>query len=430
MTGLSPDTNRERSAAASVVVVHGGARDAYQVALALEEVGALQALVTDLYWNDESWASTKLPRSFVDACRVRHAPGLSRRRIVTRAWSGALATAMERVRSLPLACRRAVRRYSDGQIGRKAGTLARTTGAGLLSYSYFGSQAFAAYGKPGMLFQVHPHPQTMRTLLRQELQLNPQCAPSLQQEWELALPEADFQNLVHEASAATHYLVASTFTRNSLVEHGIPPSAIAVVPYGIDLRRFTPAAHKPIQGPLQLLFVGRINQRKGLSYLLEALHLLPDLDLHLTICGRVVDDLSLFQHLKDRVTIRPSVSPEDLVQAYQQADLFVFPSIAEGFGQVLLEAMACGLPILSTTHTAAPDLIEDQRQGFIVEPRRPDQLAHAIAWAHEHRAELQGMGQQARQRAEQFTWQKFRSGVVAAVDRYLRERQGNPAVAA
>ena len=145
------------------------------------------------------------------------------------------------------------------------------------------------------------------------------------------------------------------------------------MPYGVDLEHYRPAersTHRDSAGPLELLFVGRINQRKGLTYLLDALRLLNTDQLRLTICGRVVDDLSLFKSFGSQIQIRPSVSAEELVRAYQSADLFVFPSVAEGFGQVLLESLASGLPILSTTHTAAPDLIDSGVEGFIVEPRR------------------------------------------------------------
>ena len=245
--------------------------------------------------------------------------------------------------------------------------------------------------------------------------MHPECAGSLNLEWELALPPADFDRLVEESHSAARYLVASSFTKSSLVENGVSADTIDVIPYGVNLERFRPPSPKAASATLQLLFVGRINQRKGLSYLLEALKLLDGQDVHLTICGRVVDDLHIFAPFARQVTIRPSVSAEDLVLAYQTADLFVFPSVGEGFGQVLLEAIACGLPILSTTHTAAPDLISDGVEGFIVEPRRPDLLTERITWALTHRDELAAMGQRARLRAEQFPWSKFRSRCVEAI---------------
>ncbi len=205
---------------------------------------------------------------------------------------------------------------------------------------------------------------------------------------------------------------------------GPHPEAIRVIPYGVDLERFAPPGPSDaISGPLRLLFVGTINQRKGIKYLLEALRLVGPAPVELTVCGRVVDDLSLFRPFGSQVRVRPSVSLPELLEAYRQADLFVLPSVAEGFGQVLLEALASGLPVLSTTHTAAPDLIVEGREGFIVEPRRPDLFAARIDWALDHRAELRDMKFAARQRAEHFTWARFQSGVVDAVRDFMGERQ-------
>ncbi len=100
--------------------------------------------------------------------------------------------------------------------------------------------------------------------------------------------------------------------------------------------------------------------------------------------------------------------------AYQAADLFIFPSVAEGFGQVLLESLASGLPILSTTHTAAPDLIQDGQEGFIVQPRHPEVLAEKVEWALTHRSELLAMRTAARSAALRFSWERFRVGIVDA----------------
>ena len=406
------------------VVVHGGARDSYQLALALSEAGLLDTLVTDLFWPaDEGWAKALLgwlPPGARENLLRRSAPGLPFAEVRLCLVDGLRSLILDKLPSVKFETRRRSTRMADTALGRKAGLCARKTGSGLVSYSYFAYDAIRAYGRPAMLFQVHPHPETIRRILNAELAAHPDCASSLQQEWELALPEEDFRHLVEEPKLASHFLVASSFTRDSLVEHGARAEDIVVIPYGVDLERFHPAPRLARKdGRLQLLFVGRINQRKGIKYMLEALRMLNSDEVHLTVCGRVVDDLELFKPFASQVTIRPSVSGEELVQAYQQADLFVFPSVAEGFGQVLLESLASGLPILSTTHTAAPDLIEDGVQGFIVEPRRPDLVAERIAWAIEHRTELAEMGVQARACAEQFTWGRFRSRAAEAVSRYL-----------
>ena len=416
-----------RTPLAKAVVVHAGARDSYQLALALSEAGLLETLVTDLLWpTDRSWSRAALSRlspALQEMLQRRSVPGLPSAQVHQCVLAGLRVLFLDKLPRIPLSLRRNSSRAADAELGRTAGRLARRANAGLVTYSYYGYDAIREYARPAMLFQLHPHPATMRRLLRQELQDHPDCASSLQQEWELALPEQDFQHLVAETRMAGYYLAASTFTRDSLIEHGTPSSAITVVPYGVDSLRFHPAPLRTRNHELQLLFVGRINQRKGIKYLLEALRLLNTKAVKLTICGRVVDDLSLFRPFSDQVDIRPSVSGDELVAAYQAADLFCFPSVAEGFGQVLLESLSCGLPILSTTHTAAPDLIVEGREGFIVEPRRPDLLAARIAWALDHRSELEAMRGAARSRAEYFNWARFRSQAANAVQHYLASAQ-------
>ncbi len=405
------------------VVVHAGARDAYQLALALEEHGLLDRLFTDLFWPAEATFPNQLMRrvpSLHRQARQRSAPGIPFGSVRLNAFRGLLCLAAEHIRSLPSDLRRRAHRSADAALGKAAGRRAQEAQAGLVSYSYYGYDAMRRYGHPAMLFQVHPHPVTVRRLLQQELNAFPECAESLGQEWELALPDEDFEHLVEESRMASRFLAASSFTRSSLVENGAAFDSVAVVPYGVDLERFRPAeGPRPRSPELRLLFVGRINQRKGVKYLLEALKMFKPEEVQLTICGRVVDSLSLFRDSGLPIEIRPSVSSEELVRAYQTADLFIFPSVAEGFAQVLLESLACGLPILSTTHTAAPDLITEGVEGFIVDPRRPDLLAERIAWCLENRAALEAMRGPARATAEQFTWARFRKDAAAAVGSYL-----------
>ncbi len=410
--------------ARSVVVVHRGARDAYQVAAALAKAGLLERLVTDLYWPDDrpflARVSRVLPLSIQRLLRMRNHPELPGSLVRQTPLTGLTSYFLEKLKSTPFALRRKAIRATDSRLGRVAGELAAHTNSFLLSYSYYAFHAFASYGRPGAMFQLHPHPASVRRILEQELADHPDCAVSLRKEWELSLPEEDFERLVAETRMANHFLVASSFTRTTLIENGAKPESIRVVPYGVDLARFAPPeiGTEP-RTPLRLLFVGTINQRKGIKYLLEALHLLGNAPVQLTVCGRVVDDLSLFKPFGSQIEVRGSVSAPELVEAYRQADLFVFPSVAEGFAQVLLEALASGVPILSTTHTAAPDLIEEGQQGFVIEPRRPDLVAERIDWALSHRAELRDMKFAARKRAEQFTWNRFQSGVVAAVREFM-----------
>lgn len=417
-----------------VVAVHRGARDGYHVARALAEAGLLETLVTDLYWpGDGSWA-----HSLERVTRMQILELLHRRQAenvpsdsVTACWSsGVSSLLLSKIPQLPFNWRRGAVRWCDRSLGETAGRIASDRGAALLSYSYYGHSAFSSYtGKqPRILFQLHPHPASVRAILARERQLHPDCAESLDQEWELALPQPDFDRLVEEPAMADHWLVASQFTKRTLTDFGIASERIAVVPYGTDLNKFSPIRRqpRPSGGPLRLLFVGTLGQRKGIKYLLQALEMFPPGAVELTACGRPVDNLSLFTGSRMPIRLYPSITDEGLLQAYRNADLFVFPSLAEGFGHVLLEAMASGLPILSTDRTAAPDLIRNGAEGFLVKAGCSSDLAAHIQKFLDRPAMLDVMGSAARKRAELFTWERFRRGVVEYVESALSQSVADP----
>jgi glycosyltransferase involved in cell wall biosynthesis len=403
------------------VVAHRGARDLYQTARALHEAGRLEALVTDLYWPaDRPWAAAierVLPQKAVRLLRARTETALPGKQTRSCVMSGLCSVAATRFKSTPFDWQRAALRWSDDALGRRAGQIARERGAALLAYSYYGYSAFSECGSavPKILFQLHPHPVSVRRILRSELERHPDCASNLQREWELALPEEDFARLAAEPIMAGHWIAASSFTKETLVENGIDPKRVHIVPYGVRPERFQSRAGGA-EGRLKLLFVGNLTQRKGIRYLLEALRLLDTRQVEATVYGWAGHDMSLFHGFEDAVNLRLSASQAELAQAYASSDLFVFPSLAEGFGHVLLEAMAAGLPVAATNRTAAPDLIEHGDQGFVFQPESATAIAEAVEWALRHRSRLRDMGAAARERARQFTWERFRGGIASVVE--------------
>jgi glycosyltransferase involved in cell wall biosynthesis len=404
------------------VVVHRGARDGYEVAAALAEAGLLDRLITDFYYPHDILPPSRVAGSksgwLHRVAAARSNALVPSRRVQQTLISGAVSHLFDKVAIAPESFRRKATRLTDLLLGGKAGRRARRQKSALLSYSYYGFHAFKIYKGPGLLFQAHPHPVTVRQILQRELDAHPECARSLQREWELSVTPDDFHHLVEETEEAAQILVASSFTAETLIENGKSPEAITVIPYGVDLDKFRPApaeALDRLQAPLKILFAGSISQRKGVKYLLEALAQVRSKTFELIVCGRAVDDLSIFRAYDLPVTLKLSVTQPELIRNYQAADLFVLPSVAEGFGQVLLEAMACGAPVLSTTRTAAPDLVRDGRDGFVVEPCRPDLLAEKFEWALANRRQLRAMRREVRARAIQFTWEEFRRQIVDAV---------------
>ena len=413
------------------VTVHRGSRDGYQVARALSEAGLLETLVTDLYWpGDRAWArklAARAPGLVRAALNCRRSEGLPSREVESCWLTGMAAYLAHERHWLSFdGAREAVRRC-DRTLGRRAGRIARDRNAAVLAYSYYGHTAFSCDGgsrdggdRPRILFQLHPHPSAVRSILQRERRLHPDCAVSLDKEWELALPEAEYRELADEAGMADRVIAASNYTKSTLVDAGIAAERIAVIPYGIDADRYSPGTGRSTgrrgpREPLRLLFVGTLGQRKGIKYLIEALELLPRDAVELTVCGRAVDDLEIFRKSPARIRLFPSVSAEGLLEAYRNADIFVFPSLAEGFAQVILEALASGLAVIATTRTAAPDLIRHGREGFIIEPGSAAQLAAHIEEFLRAPEMLAPMRAAARRRAEHFSWELFRRQIAGFV---------------
>lgn len=220
-----------------------------------------------------------------------------------------------------------------------------------------------------------------------------------------------------ELDFAHHVVVASSITRDSVIAAGKDPSHISVVPYGAPLEYFSKRSHPPEQ--FRVLFVGRITPRKGVHYLLQAWKELKLKGARLTLVGvNEMPEEWMSKHL-DGVEIYPSIPHTDLERHYHGASVLVLPSLVEGFGMVLLEAMACGVPIIATPHTAAPDLITDKQEGFIVPIRDQEALREKIQWCFENQSTLSQMGEKAFEAAQRYSWNNFRTRIVECVGELL-----------
>lgn len=393
------------------VVVFKGARDAYQVPLALAEAGRLETLFTDWYSPlDRKWfqqALSILPEQQRAAFRSRYCSGVSSSKVRTSPFEFARAKVSAHNASAS----------GDNRIGTLAGRFAKARSAGIFSYSYYGYAAFRAYGDgpyPKMLFQAHPHPKSVRKLLLEEMELLPDCRESLAREIELSMPQDRFEQLSEEPLMADRCLVASHYTKATLTENGVAPDRIKVIPYGVDLDRFHPPAKRPSR-PFRVLFVGQMVQRKGLWYLLEAWRRLALSNAELVLAGRGNFDREMLAKFAGQYRLSVAVNPRELVELYQTSDLCCVPSLVEGFGQVFLESLACGTPVIATPHTGAADLIVNGEEGFIVNLRSVDELMNRLEWCYFHREALSQMREKARQRAEEYTWQTFRHSVALEV---------------
>jgi glycosyltransferase involved in cell wall biosynthesis len=174
----------------------------------------------------------------------------------------------------------------------------------------------------------------------------------------------------------------------SLRDLGIPAERLARWDRGVDLDRFNPARYAPGVLPnthselgrtFNVLYVGRLSQEKGTDLLAEAFLIARDYDprLHLVLAGRGPEEESLRRRLGSAATFLGWVGGDRLAQVYASADLFMFASTTDTFGQVILEAQASGLPVLAVDAGGPAELIEDGRSGCLVAPDA-ESLASAL----------------------------------------------------
>ena len=216
-------------------------------------------------------------------------------------------------------------------------------------------------------------------------------------------------------------------------EYGVPEGKLVPVPEPIDLvewdRRFTAARRLPRTGPV-VLCVARMYPRKRLADLLEAAVILrrgiPEARVRIVGKGPEWESLMRVHEkldLGETVALLGDVSREQLADEYVNADLFCLPSVQEGFGIVLLEAMAAGLPVIACRAAAIPEVVEDGVTGVLVPPRDPPALAVAMRDLLASPERRREMGDAGRHAVARFTPDRVAGRLLEAVRLVLEGRK-------
>ncbi len=216
-----------------------------------------------------------------------------------------------------------------------------------------------------------------------------------------------FKPIWHKASA----LVACSEGLKARALQFLPSAQIQVIPNGVDLERFYPATVTKDSGELRMLTVGRLSITKRLPLLLETVEVLHRQGgkAYLTVVGGGALESELRRSLAERylrgaVTLLGRREGSEMPDIYRQHDIFVSASMQEGMSNAMLEAMASGLPIVTTRCEGVDELIGDN--GIVVEDARPEMLAAAVRRLADDPALRQAMSLAARKKAESFGWDK------------------------
>jgi len=256
-------------------------------------------------------------------------------------------------------------------------------------------------------------------IMRQERDLFPGLEPQDSEE----IVENGIRRDLEVWSLSDLVIVASQFVAEGLVALGCAPEKIAVVPYGLDMSWLGVEA-RPY--PRRVLFVGTVGLRKGSHYLAEAYRLLKGRGVEAEF--RVVGPESVPGITQAPPFRGPSyvgqVPRASVRREFAEGDVFVFPTLAESSALTHLEALAMGLPVITTSHCGS--VVEDGVSGFIVPLRDAETLADRIVRVIGDRPLRERMSHEARKRAAQYSWKQYGEGLVAAiVEAYERKKRAS-----
>jgi len=211
------------------------------------------------------------------------------------------------------------------------------------------------------------------------------------------------------------FLICSEYAKNDFER--LTGLSAKVIPYGIDFKKFRrKRADKKIvnelglKGKTVLIAVGRLSKQKGFEYLIKALSEVKkkEKNFKLLLIGdgeekKSLERLSKKMGLEEEIIFLGKVFHDKLPKYYHVADIFVLPSLYESFGIVFLEAMAAGLPIISTNVAAIPEVV-DKKVGILVKPKNVNELAKAILTLINDVKKRRKMGKEGMKLASKFDW--------------------------
>ena len=220
-----------------------------------------------------------------------------------------------------------------------------------------------------------------------------------------------------------YFFMASPFNYDSMLAYGVPKEKLFLVPYGVDINKFYPMKKKDWNG-FRILFIGILGPRKGIPSLLEAVYLAGKKDIELILIGHTQSNIKKeIKKYKDKINIelKGFVKHDKLNEELNKADIFVFPSLRESSAKVIYEALACGLPVITTYNTGS--VIEDGKQGFIVPTKEAKILKEKILFLYENPKIRKEMAKAARELAKKYTWKSYGKRVCDIYEKVLENEK-------
>lgn len=392
-----------------------------QTALALARADLLQEFWTSLYWDTKSPLHARLPASLQSELGRRAFPDELKPFIRTSAFheigrqmslrlnlKGLVAGEKAPFNIEAVLCgldRRVARRLSKGE-----------TPDAVYAYDHGALDTFRVAKQRGIKC-IYEHPigywREIKQLQKEESERTPEWACTLG-----SLGRSDDQRVrkEEELALADLIIVASSFSKSSLSKAPVLGGPVKIVPYGApEVLETTGVIKKGANDKLKIMFVGGLTQAKGLGYLLNALEPLEEY-VELTLIGNRAHPDMPTDAMLAKWNWLGSVPHDQVLNLMGEHHVLVCPTLHEGFGLVILEALSRGLPVIATENCGAPDVMQNGREGFIVPIRSAEKITESLEYLIRNPDRLSEMSEAALKTARECSWNVYAKNILQAMD--------------
>lgn len=390
-----------------VHVAHPGTQRGFRVAQILQKEGRLATFSTTLAFNEESTMARRFPARSLGAI-----PSEKLRRIASwYEWVNVIGARLPGYDAWKDRCWLRRNRVFGSQVGAITGS----AGDILYGFDTASAEMFRAAKARGLrcvLDQTIVHSVRAEEILKKAANDRPQYAASLS--WQ-PYSSLEIERRCQEVRLADLVLCPSEAVSASVMEAGARKENVRIVPFGIDLETFKPGT-KARSGPFRALFVGQMTQRKGLGYLLEAWREASIENAELLIAGELPTNFDWRPHLTRDVRLLGKLSRPALVEMYQGCHCLVLPTLLEGQCNAVLEAMACGLPVLTTASAGLGDKLVHGVNGFLLKADRPAEWVQVLRSLSSNPEKIAEMGAAAFATSRAFSLQAYGARLIEAIE--------------
>jgi len=216
----------------------------------------------------------------------------------------------------------------------------------------------------------------------------------------------------NELKLADVILCNSSFTKTTLIDAGIDEKKITVIPLAFP-KPIEKVRDRNRNEPIKFLYAGNQSLRKGVHLLYEAWKIcnFEAVEAELWLIGKMQLPEHLRTNLPGKVIIKNTIPHEELIGIYSEVDIFVLPTLADGFGMVITESMSQGTPVITTENSAGPDIIKHNENGWIIPAGNLEALIKQMKAVVKNAANLEKISTAALATARRWQWPEYRSSL-------------------